>query len=378
MKRKLNKKKVVIFVLIILIFILTIVFTVLYRQNEDIKHFFDEYIFRKNITENTLPKINTENNYTFVHNNYVASLENNVLTFYNKSANKTSTLDISISNPIYKSCNNYLCIAENKGNKVYLISNKNIVWQKDIEGKISNITVNKNGYVAISISDTTHKTICKVFDDKGNELFTTYLSESYIIDSAISDNNKFLALAETNSSGIAIQSNIQIISIDKALTNSADSIQYSYTSPIDDFIINIKYNNDNLVCIYDSHVDIIKNNTVSEVTNFKNSNILFADINNKLIQIEKRNTGLFSFDFELQIIDILTLNKKVYSLDREPKSVEVYGNIIAINFGTEILFINNSGWLINNYTSSQEIQSVSLSNDLAGIIFKDKIEILSI
>ena len=68
----------------------------------------------------------------------------------------------------------------------------------------------------------------------------------------------------------------------------------------------------------------------------------------------------------------------MYNLDREPKSVEVFGNIIAINFGTEIIFINNSGWLIKNYTSSQEIQSIVLSNDLAGIVFKDKIEILSL
>lgn len=378
MKRKLNKKKVLIVVLIILIFILTIVFTVLYSSNENIRHFFDDYIFHKNITENTLPSINTINSYTYVHDNYVIALDNNVLSFFNKSAHKVSTLDIEISCPIYKSSNNYLCIAENKGSKAYLIYNKNILWQKDIEGKISNITINKNGYVAICISDTTYKTICKVYDNKGTELFTSYLSESYIIDLSISDNNKFLALAETNSSGIAIQSSIKIISIENAVNNSGDSVKYNYVAPIDDFIVNIQFNNDNLVCVYDTHVDIIKNNTVSEITNFENSNIIFADVNNKLIQVEKHSTGLFSSEFELQIIDITTLNKKVYSLDREPKSVHVHGNIIAINFGTEILFISNSGWLINNYTSSQEIQSISLSNNLASIIFKDKIEILSI
>lgn len=372
MKRKLNKKKVVSFILIILIFVLTIIFTVLYRQNENVRHFFDEYIFRKNIIENTLPKISTENAHTFVFDNLVVSLDNNVLTFYNKSANKLSSLDLEISNPIFKASDDYLCIAENGGSKFYMISNQNILWQKDVEGHISSVKLNKNGFVCISIADTTHETICKLFDSKGNELFTTYHSEAYVIDSAISDDNKYLALAEINFSGIAVQSNIKIVSVEKASTI------YNHTAPIDDFIINIQYNNDNLVCIYDNHIDIIKNNTVSEITNFKNSNILFADINNKLIQVEKRNSGLLSSSFELQIIDITTLNKKVYSIDREPKSVHVHGNIIAINFGTEILFINNHGWLINNYTSSQEVQSISLSNDLAGIIFKDKIEILSI
>ena len=82
--------------------------------------------------------------------------------------------------------------------------------------------------------------------------------------------------------------------------------------------------------------------------------------------------------FELQIVDISTSDKKVYPLDREPKSVHVFGNIVAINFGTEILFINNYGWLVKNYISSQEVQNIVLSNDLAGIIFKDKVEFLSL
>lgn len=213
----------------------------------------------------------------------------------------------------------------------------------------------------------------------GSELFTTYLSKSYVIDSAISNDNKFLALAEVNFSGIAIQSNIKIISIDKALSNSTDTIQYNYSSSIDDFIINVEYhNNDNLVCLFDNHIDIIKDNTVSQVTSFENSNILFADINNKIIQIEKKNAGILSTDFELQIINSNSFDKRIYELDKEPKSIEVFGNIICVNYGSSALFINTSGWLIKEYISSQEIQSVVLSNDLAGIVYKDKIEILSL
>ena len=68
---------------------------------------------------------------------------------------------------------------------------------------------------------------------------------------------------------------------------------------------------------------------------------------------------------------------KTYLLKREPVSIKVNNGIIAVNFGTEILFINTSGWLINRYTSAQEIQDIVLTNKLAGIVFKNKIEILS-
>lgn len=378
MERKLNKKKIIGLILIILIMLIAVVSTILYRCNPSVRYFFDEYIFRKNITENTLPKILINNKNAYSYENYIVYLENNKLTFYNKSGSTLTTLDIEVSEPIFEANGNYLCVAEKNGSKIYLLSNKNIVWQQNIEGKVSNLTVNKNGYVAVSISDTPYETICKLYNNDGVELFTTYLSTSYVVDAAISNDNKYLALAEINFSGIAIQSNVKIVSIDKALSNSSETIQYNYSSQIDEFIVNLGYSDNSLICVYDNHIDIIKDNSVNTYKDFEKTNILFADINNKLVLIEKRDTGLLSSEFELQIIDVSTNDKTVYKLDREPKSLNVFGNIFVVNFGTEALFINNSGWLIKKYTSSQEIQDIVLSNDLAGIIFKDKVEILSL
>ena len=366
MDRKINKKKIIILILIIFIILLIAVFSILYQRNETIRVFLDEYVFRKNVTENTLPKISVENTHTFAFKDYIVVLDNNILDFYNKSATKVFSFeDIEISEPIFETNGDFLCIAEKNGSKIYLISNRNIVWQK-------------NGYVNVSISDTTYKTICTVYDENGSELFTNYLANSYIIDSSISNDNKFLAFAEANFSGITIQSNIKIISIDNAIKNSADTTYYNYSAPAGDLIINIEYCNNDLVCLYDNHIDIIKDQSSSTITNFKDNNILFADINNKLVQIEKHTTGILSSEFEVQIIDTNNLERKTYSLKREPKSIKIFGNVIAINLGTELLFINNSGWLIKNYTSSHEVQEIVLSNDLAGIIYKDKIEILSL
>ena len=378
MEKKLNKKKIVILILIILLIVLITVSAILYKKNITVRTFLDEYFFRKNITENTLPKITTKNSYAYAFNDTIVCLEKNELTFYTKSANKLSSVDLEISDPIFEACGKFLCVAEKNGSKFYLLSNRNILWQKDIEGSISNISINKNGYVAVAIADTTYKNICKVYDTDSNELFTSYLSKSYVIASSISEDNKFLALAEANFSGITLQSSIKIISIEQALSNSTNTIQYSVSAPIDDFIINIEYCGNNLVCLYDSHIDIIKDNSVTEVSNLKDSNILFADINNKIIQVQKRSTGMLSSEFELQFIDISSLEKKTYSLNKEPKSIEAFGNVVAVNFGTEVLFINDSGWLIKNYTSYQEIQSVVVSNNVAGIIYKDKIEFLGL
>ena len=52
--------------------------------------------------------------------------------------------------------------------------------------------------------------------------------------------------------------------------------------------------------------------------------------------------------------------------------------MIAINLGTRALFINDSGWLVKRYESSQEIQKIVLCSNLATIVSKNKIEIVSL
>ena len=44
----------------------------------------------------------------------------------------------------------------------------------------------------------------------------------------------------------------------------------------------------------------------------------------------------------------------------------------------EIEFINTGGWLVKRYKATQEITNVALSSNMAGIIYRDKIEIINL
>ena len=41
-------------------------------------------------------------------------------------------------------------------------------------------------------------------------------------------------------------------------------------------------------------------------------------------------------------------------------------------------FINTNGWLVKRYIGSQEITKVVLSNSIAGIVYRDRIEIINL
>lgn len=383
-KKELNKKKILKLVIILLCIALVVSFITLYATNEKCREVFDKYVFRKEVQENNLPNIpidSSKNSNVCTYDRYIGVLGQNVLKIYNKSGNQEHSLDIEISNPLFQSNGEYLCVAEKKGQKVYLIKNKNIVWQNKIEGNISSINVNKNGYVTITISGTTHKTVVSTYDRNGKELFSKYLSTSNVIDTDISNDNKYLAIAEANFSGIMVQSRIEIISIEDAQKNSSESIKYTHVAEMNDLITNIKYQNKNkLICMYDEHIDIYDEGQNTEMINFKDGNVLFSDINlsDKMIKIEKKSTGVFSAEAEMKIINTTTKKETIYAIDNVPKSIYVQDNMIAINLGTRALFINDSGWLVKRYESSQEIQKIVLCSNLATIVSKNKIEIVSL
>ncbi len=385
-KNKLNKGKILKISIALVCIILFIFFIAFYENDNNVRNFFDIFIFRKIVNEEKLPsvEIDTSKNINiYAYSKYLAILDQNVLKLYNKLGNQEHTLDIEISNPIFESNGDYLCIAEKGGQKVYLIYNKNIIWQDEIEGNISSINVNKNGYVSVIISGTSYKTVVQTFDSKGNELFKNYLSTTNVIDTDISNNNKYLAIAEANFSGIVIQSNIKIISIDDAKNNLDKPIKYTYMAKPNDLIINVKYNNKgNLICMYDEHIDMLKEGENTELISLTNEEVIFADINviSKITKIVKTKEDLLHTSIQMQIINSSNTNDvNKYEIENTPKKIYTQGNMIAVNLGTSVMFINDRGWLVKRYESNrEEIQDIVMCDEIAGIISKNKINIISL
>lgn len=373
--KTLNKKKIITLIIIMLIIILLTVMGILYENNNEVRNFLDKYVFFKEKHENNLPKIaitSSSDINTYAYKGNILILKNNLLTAYNENGNEEYSLDIEIADPIFKSSGNYLCIGEKNGKKLYVISDKNIIWQKDLEGNIVDIAINSNGYLSVATTGTIYKTIVQTFNNKGEEQFKDFLSYTYVIDMSISPDNKNLAIAEANFSGIMIQSNIKIVSIDKAKNGDKDSIIYTQTNTEGDLIVNMKYKTkDELVCVYDNHIEIIKDGEISNISDFEQEETLFVDLNNKIIKIIKRESQIY-----LKVMDN-SENMKEYEIS-EPKEIYISDENIAINLGSEVLFYNNSGWLIKRYYASQEINKIVICDDLAGIVYNDKIELVSL
>ncbi|MBQ9658282.1 MAG: hypothetical protein IJV31_05900, partial [Clostridia bacterium] len=145
-------------------------------------------------------------------------------------------------------------------------------------------------------------------------------------------------------------------------------------------ISNIKYQDkDRLICNYGDGIEIIEKTEKQLITEFDN-NATYSDIDvtNAYVIAKEEKTGLFSVDTNINIITINNQKESTYKIGSSIKELYVYGDKLAINLGTEVHFINTNAWLLKKYTSNQEIKEIVMGDSIAGIVYRDKIEILSI
>lgn len=382
--KKINKKKIIILTIVILMAILIIAGITIYKNNKEARDWIDKNIFRKEVMQDKVATIELkeeDNSNIYAFNKYIGILSKSKFTIYGNTGDTEKELDVQISNPIFSSANRFLAIAETKGQKLYLITDKDISWEANIEGNISQVQVNKNGYVAVVIVDTSYKTVIAMYSPQGKEMFKTYLSSTRTADVSISNDNKYLAIAEVDTSGTMIQSNIKLISIEKASSDPTNSVENTYKGESGKLIVNIKYQDkDKLVCMYTDSIHVIENGEDTILWDNSDKKVIFEaiELNNHVTAIEEKSSGLFTADSLVSIINLENKNTKEYTATSVTKEIYTYGDIIALNLGTEIEFINTEGWLVKRYIANQEITNVVVSNNMAGIIYRDKIEIINL
>ncbi len=382
-KRKINIKKVIIITVAIIAIVTGIIVIGIYNTNRQARNWIDINIFRKEVLQDKVATIEINESEVasiYAFNKYIGILNKTKFTIYGNTGDKEKELDIQISNPIYSSENRFLAIAENKGQKIYSISDKEISWEASVEGNISQIHINKNGYVAAVIVDTSYKTVIAMYNPNGTPIFKTYLS-SRVVDVSISNDNKYLAIAEVDTTGTIIQSNIKVIAIDKAEKEKTDSVENAYQSEAGKLITNVKYQDRNrLICMYTDSIMEIENGQAKTLADNQSKKVIFQSLNltNYVCSVEEKSSGLFTADSLVNLVNVENQEKREYIADSVAKAIYTYGDIIALNLGTEVEFINTGGWLVKRYVANQEITNIVVSNSLAGVIYRDKIEIINL
>lgn len=379
-----SKKNVIKIIIFFVVVIIIAAILAIYLSNNELRTKVDNFIFNNDVVENTsnIIEINNDSNpYVYAFDKYITVLTKNTLTLYTQDATEYMKFDVSITNPYVEANDKYLVLAESGGNKIYLITSEGIKWEKDVEGDIYRVSVNENGYVSAILKNTTYKSIVSVYDFDGNELFKSFLAKSYAICSEISANNKFLAIGQIDYSGTVVKSIVKLISIETAQNNSQESILYTYESESSKILTNINFNDKNeAICMFDSYIQKIKNSSDERIYDI-NSDDMFVDVNlkNNIAILSKENSGLFSYEYQVIFKNTTGKSDSLYILENDvPKKLKVNKDLMCIYFAGELRIVNSNGWLLKKYKTNTEIQDIVIGNNLIGVVYNNKIEIVSL
>lgn len=382
-QRELNIRRAVIIAIIAILIIAVIVTFSLYIAEENFRKWIDSNLLRKDISSENVETISLDvgkNNQIICYSKYIGILNDKNLKLYNQQGGNITDILVNINTAIYDTNDKYLAIAEENGQEFCVILDKTYLWKQNVEGEILQIHINKNGYVALVTKDTTYKSIITLYDSNGNQLLKSFQKSTRVIDVSISNDNKYIAVAEMDISGTLIQSNIKIISVEKAKTDANEAIEWSKQAPTSKMVTKIKYQEKNkLVCVYDNSINIVEGKDEKNIIQVNDDmTFISGNLSNSIAYIKEERTGVFNSNSSLNITNIANNQNYTYSFAEIAKEMYTYENIIGINIGTEIYFINTAGALVKKYSSDQEITNVIMSNEIALIIYKDKIEIINL
>lgn len=380
-KERRKNKRMLKITIITVIAIFVLVFVALYMANSSFNSFIDTYIFRKRISEKDVNSltIDTDNlSLIYAYDNSLVVYSDGSINFYNTDAKQTGNIEMTLSKPIADSEGKYLALADYGLQKICLIKSDNLVWQKDIEGKISKVSVNKQGYVAVSVTGTTYESIVMLFNEKGDLLFSKYLS-NYVMDVDISEDSKYIAIAEVDNSTILPITKIEIVSIEMASTSAENATVNTYEADSNELLTGMKYQSKNiLLCSFENYV--LKMTTSSSERMYEFSDLtayLEVDSKKGFVRIDKEESSVFKSDYRLKISNENNV-EKVYIIEGSIKSLVSKDDKIALNLGKEVQFINNNGWLVKKFVGSQEVKDVLVSSNFGIIVFKDRISIVNL
>ncbi len=370
--------------LLIIFIVISIILFSLYLGVENFRKFVDEKVIKKEVEENS-----SKSTYLLTGNksNVIPTLDNiytvqsGQLKSYDKYGIEKNSERVSISNPIFDSSDKYATISEKQSISFYLLEDGKVKWEKKVDTPIVGIKVNKNGYVAVMSENNIYKAVVTVFNNKGDKLFKTYVSDSYGMSASISNDNKYLVIGSVNYSKTIANSNIKIVSMEKAKTDPDGAIINEYN--IGKLLIDIKIKDGGEVIGQFSNSITrfgILDKKEEEIYKLE-SNVEFVDINNNnnIALIEKKVENENNSKFYLKIINAYGKQVSIYDLDDKlPKEILCRNDTIGINMNNGINIYTENGWLKKKYKSSTEIRDFNLSDSILTVIYRDKYEVIGI
>ncbi len=278
---------------------------------------------------------------------------------YTTSKNPIWVKEMNISNPIIATDGERFVISEAGGKKVMAFYNRTLLWEKECQGTVNKVFINKSGYVGVIFSQTGYKSGFLFFDPEGKEICTKLFAKTSLIDLDISDKGNLVAMIEADATTATLSSAISFMS------NQGEIVYSSIEN--DTLLAGIRFlDASNIIAVGDNKlIKIDKNYDKTVLDDFKDKTVSGINLENsdRIIEVYRTANSIFA---DKSTIDILNINNKktgTGEVSGVVKAVESSGKTIAIVLADRVDFFDISGKYLNSLNISGKYKSMKLSYD---------------
>jgi len=312
-----------------------------------------------------------------VYKDYIIEAAKDSIKALNNKGEEQWSIPVVLNSPIVKTNGTDLLVSDIGGRDIYVINSGKVIWNKKLDSNIINIDISKSGYISVVHDAKGYKGAVAVFGPQGNEMFTRYILKSFTITATVSPSEKQFLINGVDTSGVRSGASLELF--DMTGKPTVDEIL------IDNMIFSSVWymNNESILAASDSTLICLdsegKKKWEKEFTDNKvySSNELSGKY--AVIAVSGGGNGTGQDSARIIIYDMAGNEYATYVIDNEVRSIETYSDIIAVNLGREVHFINARGKLIGKYASKTDITGVYFFNkQMAAIVNRGSVAVIKI
>ncbi len=297
-----------------------------------------------------------------VYNGYIIECTKDSIRGLNEKGEEQWAVPVSVNNPVLKAADGKLLIGDLEGKEIYLLDGKRIKWDKKLDNNIINVDINNDGYISVIHEAEGYKGEVTVFNHNGNEVLSRTVSDSFPLFSRVSPSGKQLLINSVNISGIKAATDLTSVDMkgngSKDITPREDII-FPFTWYLSSGLL-AAVNDSSVICFDES----LKEKWKYE---FKDKKAYCSDIlQGKYLVLavsgQDKTGSLGNNAADIEIYDKEGKRSKVFSAGSSVKNIKTYSDIIGINTGREIFFINSKGTLLDKCTSKTDVSEIFFIN----------------
>jgi hypothetical protein len=294
------------------------------------------------------------------------------ITAIDKKGNEKWSFPIKMNKPLLKTKGLNLVAADVGGTMVLAIDQKGVKWEETLEGDIINADISKKGFITVIHEVEGYKGIVRVFDPEGQEVFKRYIIDTFVFSGEVLPSGESVIINSIDISGIGATSCIEFTNLlgnPFAALLPRENLMYPFVFTLEDDSFSIA--NDTSIICFDRNRN--------EVWEKKYKKVYSIDVIDDKLFIAAVSSNDTANTSEILFITREGKVLKSYPLKREVNNISTYRDIVAINTGREVYFINSKADLILKYNSlSDVLQVYFFSKDEAAIVTRNSVDIIKI